>query len=365
MERQSNFELLRIISCILIFAGHFSGQGLCLNQSEVQSHIYLLFSLFTNAPRIGVGIFLFIGVFFLVDKKFSFSRILTIYGTMWFYSVLIMILYKFVFKQNITFRYLISSFIPFWGQIWWFPNVYILLLLMHPILNVILELSENKIRFIILILLILIPFRFSLHGLMDSGSDSFVWFCFSYLFIGYYKKYIHLNNFFRNLYFFSGLIIYCLLCLIKVFDIFGVGRIAAQYLADFKSFPNLFITFSIFVFFEKLEFKSKVVNKLAKGCFGVYLIHQVPYFYPYLWSKTINQNFVYSLIQKSNWYILIYTLAYVLIMFMCFIVFDLFRQCILDPIWKKSKVFIFLNNKVNSYYYIMYENLIEGEINDR
>lgn len=220
-KRQSNFELLRIIAMFMIVAGHFAEQGLQLKPVDCSFLEYFIHSFFCSFSRIGVNLFLFIGCYFLVGKKFSFSRILLIYGKMWFYSVTITLLCKFIFRIEIPLKVFIKAFIPFYGGVWWFPNIYILLLLIHPFLNIILNLPKEKIRLLIFILFLLFPIRISIHGFYDYYMDCYTWFIFAYLFIGYYKKYIKINERTKNIFTIYSLFYLFNVDIRKIYKLYG------------------------------------------------------------------------------------------------------------------------------------------------
>ena len=54
--------------------------------------------------------------------------------------------------------------------------------------------------------------------------------------------------------------------------------------------PNLVYAVSIVSFFDKIEFHSKIVNKISKATMMVYLIHQMPYIIPHIWDDVFRVN---------------------------------------------------------------------------
>lgn len=85
VKRDANIELLRIVSMILIIAGHLVEQN---NVIEKINGISLFTALLLgSAYRIAVNIFLLIGVWFMVNKEFSARRIIVLYGEVWFYGI--------------------------------------------------------------------------------------------------------------------------------------------------------------------------------------------------------------------------------------------------------------------------------------
>ena len=98
---------------------------------------------------------------------------------------------------------------------------------------------------------------------------------------------------------------------------------------DWFTFANLYSVFSLicalslFVFFKQMQIGYKPwINKFAAAMFGVYLIHENPIVYPWLWSKVFHVPEYLG----SSWFIL-YALAVITIVF--------FICAILDLIWEK------------------------------
>lgn len=63
------------------------------------------------------------------------------------------------------------------------------------------------------------------------------------------------------------------------------ARLASQYLHDCKTFPNLLV--ALLVFLPVVSAKAcsvPFVNWVAKSAFAVYVIHQTPAFFPFLWK---------------------------------------------------------------------------------
>ena len=92
-ERNSNIELLRIVAMIAIVSGHLISQGGDI--SYLSTRIISIF--LGSAARIAVNIFLFIGVYYMVDSDFKIERVLNLWGQLFLYTscfTLIAILFK-------------------------------------------------------------------------------------------------------------------------------------------------------------------------------------------------------------------------------------------------------------------------------
>ena len=127
-NRESNVELLRIISMIFIVLGHFIGQS---NYDITRGDFFVYFLRF--GLRIAVNIFLIIGVYYMVDRKFSIERWMKLYFEMFLYCVLITWLcYLFA---DVSLYHLIGAFFPFLTVKLWFVPAYLSLMLLAPFIN--------------------------------------------------------------------------------------------------------------------------------------------------------------------------------------------------------------------------------------
>lgn len=128
-KRDSNWELLRIISMLAIVAGHFVGQTKALENIQGIDFIFALF--FGSASRIAVALFLFLGTWYMVDAKFSAKRILKLYGEYAFYSIIITLIM--IPITDVSIKKIIMGLLPGIreGGLW-FAHVYFYLLLVAP-----------------------------------------------------------------------------------------------------------------------------------------------------------------------------------------------------------------------------------------
>lgn len=120
-KRDSNWELLRILSMLAIVAGHFVGQTKSLEYVQGIDFIFAL--IFGSASRIAVALFLFLGTWYMVDAKFSAKRVLKLYGEYAFYSISISLLMLVIFDAPM--RAVIDGLLPGIKGGPWFAHVYL------------------------------------------------------------------------------------------------------------------------------------------------------------------------------------------------------------------------------------------------
>ena len=345
--RSSNFEILRIVSMYFIILGHFIGQGGGKNFPE----LYMWGGILGSGARIATNIFLMIGVWFLVDSDFRLKQIIKLYFTNFFYTSIITII---MFALGITssIKQLINGFFPFLRRTNWFVILYICLLLLAPFLKGVFEWERCKIRKLIIILTFLIPVVCSVSAFMDTYLDNMLYFVYCYCLIGYIKKYCWKDIKINALWLILACLLYCtfavssqILTDTNVLQS-NILRLVSQYLADFKSIPNMIISLTVFLYFSKIEIgKIKWINYLAANTLGVYCIHQVPCFYDYLWKGILKCEMFWN-----TRYAVMYTLiaAFCVFIFATFI--DKLRIRLIETKFVKSKLYALIYNKLSLFY---------------
>ena len=115
------------------------------------------------------------------------------------------------------------------------------------------------------------------------------------------------------------------------------------YLKDIKSFPNFIIAFCIFYWVINLrERHSKIINFMSVSTFSVYIIHQVPVFYPFLWA---------NIFMAEKWlpeHSVIYALIVTVIVFTACSLIDIPRRKFIEPAVAKSKPFKWAEKKIDN-----------------
>ena len=338
--RQSNWELLRIISMLAIVAGHFLGQS---GAYDVLGGTDLYIALFLgSASRVAVSLFLMLGVWFLVDSSFKAERIIKLYAQYFYYSCL-PVLILFLLGFTISHREIAAAIFPYSFSAW-FVTTYLALLLIAPFLQKILLWDEEILKKFTIVSFLLISGVASIHKLTDTYLDTVIWFFFMYIAIGYYKHHlshkIHINKWLMLV---LGGGIYVALVTLSWFGHNGtmvtIGHIASNYLSDYKSIPNLCIAFPVFYFFEHLKIEpNQFINRCAKSALAVYLIHQAPGIIHPLWF-----DFYQCDIFLSGHYPILYSLFVIISCYAFASIIDILRMKLVEPyflsiyLFRKSK----------------------------
>lgn len=364
ITRNSNFELLRIVSMYLIVMWHFISHSNLLYNTSGTINTIINFIFIVTA--IHVNSFILISGYFQYNKDFKLKKVISIVTTTWFYKLIYAIIFSFLgiislsktdwlfFIQPINFTYN-------YGEFYWFINMYIFLYLLSPFINLLIKAMSQKIHknliFILFIMLSLIP-CITLNSTLSNTGYTISSFVMLYIIGAYFGKYklkdnYHFKNYSKNKY--QAIII--LLFLISVFTSFLPYIIANQfsnYNNDFfiyisKVFGNNTISFSspfiliesilYLLLFETFNIKSKFINKVASLTFGIYLVHENKFLFSY----------IYNLINFDNNKIIFYKIIiYPIIIFIISAIIEYIRQS-LSKLITKTKIYKKFVNKIKNY----------------
>ena len=330
VQRQSNFELLRVLGCFFIIVYHIwthANANLLISDDK----ILFLGDLLCNLGRISVNLFVVIGSWFMVDKACKIEKSLMIYSQLLFYTLI-----AFIVGVILVHQYSWNLLFPFSTFALWFVSAYICLLLVVPFLNKLLNLNKSILDKLLVLLTIFFPVVSTFGYYSDRMIDT-VFFFYLYLIVGYYKKYLNSNiTISRSFVLICSMFLYFLLIKFNF----------VSYTVDIKAFPNVIISLGIFYFFANLKLKyNKCINFLAKSVLATYIIHEMPNFYNYLWLNI----YKVPMLLNSKHSILCVVFIAITLMLACAII-DYFRRLLFEKVWYKSKFYNFLKSKLDNFY---------------
>lgn len=303
-KRQSNYELMRIVSMIFIILYHIIIHGNVLKYTT--GGLHFIFSLIICITLVHVNSFVLVTGYFNYNKDFKWKKFFSLFVQAWFYQVIIVLIMQVLgFYDNLGSYSLINALSPL-NYSYWFIVAYLLLYLLSPYLNkLILNLSQSQHKRLIILLFILfsiIPF-ITRQVLVKNNGYTFVQFIFMYFIGAYFKKYpinenYHFKRFSKNklqLLLFGGMIFFCLAHFLM--------NLLSGYFLNYDNFffhdfglilNDSFIYYSApfvviqsvcyFLWFGTLSLKSKGVNFVASLVFGIYLIHDNDFVRPFLYK---------------------------------------------------------------------------------
>ena len=130
--RSSNLELLRILCMLLIIGDHLTGQSGIADYTTLPSSF--AFCLIGCGSRIACSVFVLIGAWFLCEQPYKTRRPLSLWLSLWLYTVPVTLLCKLA-GLDVSWGALRWAAFPASTRQLWFISDYLLLLLCVPLLN--------------------------------------------------------------------------------------------------------------------------------------------------------------------------------------------------------------------------------------
>ncbi len=273
MTRQSNFELLRVISILFIAIYH-----ICIGVDwgfDIQDYSTLTFDVFIievlrPLGKLGVNLFVLISGYFLVKSTSNiFKKFLKIWSQVFIISILSAILAFLIFHELA--QPIIYYLTPFIHNAWWFATSYLIMLLVSPILNKIIRNSSKKKHFqIILVLFLLECVLFSVTNIR-LDENRIIWFMVLYFIAAYIRLYPpqRSDRFYESV----AIICYSSSAFLYLLFAYWGNSFALNAIKHENSFFCAVCAIALFIRFTRLDIEySDLVNKLGAATFGVYLI---------------------------------------------------------------------------------------------
>jgi len=134
--RNPSFELLRIVSMLMVVTLHFLGHGGVLANVRLFSANYFVAWMIESLAYVAVNCFVLISGYFLVNSKFKVNKLVTLYGQIWFYSVVIYLLFSVFGHVEFEPKVFTCCLLPISTKQYWFATNYVVLYLFSPFLNI-------------------------------------------------------------------------------------------------------------------------------------------------------------------------------------------------------------------------------------
>lgn len=291
--RNSNFELMRIVSMFFIVIYHIIIHGKLLENSHGTTHFVLYIILATCIVH--VNSFILVTGYFQCKSKLKFTKVIQLNNSIWFYTVSIVLFFIIVKGNTFNSTELLKTFLPISYNDYWFLTNYLILYLISPILNTVINnIDEKKFKRIIVLLLFIdsiLPTLTNSSFFNVTLGYSLYHFIFLY-FVGAFLRnypiedwYIFKNTSKKALQLIS-LFIFFLMTFINIINqsaskellnmhpiIAEVGIIFSNSFIAYNNPLVIIQTIAFFVFFSTLNLKSTFINYISTATIGIYLIH--------------------------------------------------------------------------------------------
>ncbi len=332
-QRKSNFELLRIITMLMIIMHHYCVHTNFFKDVQINNTTFnLILTRILTFGKLGNHIFIIMTGYFMIKSKMNYKKIILLILEMIFYSVVITGI-SFGFNiAEFNLKTLIKSFLPIiWGN--WFLIYYIILYLLIPYINLFMEKINKKTARNLVVTLLLFYCIIPTFTKNSWNLDTLHIFILDYL-IGVYIRLYPIKKLESNKFNVKALLIISLLGVMSVLGFVILGEVLninininsliekSNYLFGAYDYTILLLLMAILIFsiFKNMNIKSKIINYISSSTLGVYLIHDNPIIRTWLWQKFWpGVNFI-----NSNLFIL-HIVAKVLLIFIVCVIIDKIR----------------------------------------
>lgn len=353
-QRESNIELFRIVTMLLIIAHHFVVNSGLISEWEPMltnplSHRTFYLYVFGAWGKYGINCFVLITGYFMCKSKVTVKKFLKLYFEILFYNFVIYLIFIGAGRETFNKEGLIRTLVPMRDISNGFASCYMFFFLLIPFINLLIENMDIK-KHLRLTLLLL-----AMYTLLGSCKWATVkvnyvtWFVVVYLIGAYIRKYD--NRLFHNNY-----AVVCILCMFVILSIFsihvnlnyiastGMGTDIYYYIMDVNKICAIGTAVSAFLFFRNLKIPYiPVINIIASTCFGVLLIHtSSDTMRTWLWQEVLDVRGHYN-----DSHLVLFSVGSVCLIFGVCAVVDIIRQNVIEKFYMNSvdKLLIYLKRK--------------------
>lgn len=334
-NRNSNIELLRIVSIIMIVVGHYCYHGVGIDVvSKMPLGINRFLLEILNIGNLGSVLFVIISGYFLIQsKKVKLKKICQIVFQVFFYSFFIYLILVIANLEHFSFKNVLLSTFPFTFKLYWFSSAYLILYIFHPYINLLLNSFTRKQNFTFIFIMFLIFSFLSFLTTSDYYGNELIQFLLFYAIGAYLYKYpknifnLHNNNI-KFLLLSIAMIVVSIISIDLLSNYLPIVTKHSTYFLKRTSPLVIIIDVCLFNIFNNFSFgNSKCINKIASLVFGVYLISDNRFLRIIIWNNLFkNLNYI-----KSP-FLFIHILGSILLIVIICLIIELFRKYLFDKL---------------------------------
>lgn len=336
-ERNSNLELFRIITMILIVAHHYvvnSDLFTMVNTLGKINFNSLFLILFGWGGKTGINFFVLITGYFMCTSSITLKKYMKLFLERDFYCVLFFIIFLITGYTTFSIKGAISTIFPFFVVQDNFTGCFLLFYLFIPFLNQFIHTMHEKEHFLFIGLLLFI-YTF-LPTFMNSvvAFNYVTWFIVLYFIASYIRLYD--KKWFSNTKLWAILtIITLLLSWVSVVGLYVLGYRGTEYffVSDSNKVLALLTAVCAFMFFKNVHIPQNTwINKISSSSFGVLLIHaNCDAMRQWLWKDTLKNVLLFD----SRFLIVHAVLSVIMIYVVCTIIDQIRIRYIEKPMFRR------------------------------
>lgn len=325
--RNYGLDVLRILAMVMIVMLHYFQKGGMLVYASLNNPSNVTAWFLEACCNIAVNCYVLISAYFLIKSKFKIKKVIQLVIEVVFYSVIIYFLFVIFNGKTIEPKELLSTFLPVLTQQYWFISTYLVMYILSPFMNMLIEKLDKptckKLTLLMVGIFSIWPTVIFFGDSIDSKNGySISWFICLY-FVGSYIR-LHKNEPVKNREKYLGA--YLLISLVITASKFILSALYQHQIITedyseiyyrYNSFTMLASSICLFMFFKDMAITKtiprKIVAFLAPCTFGAYLIHEHPCMRTFLYHEILHCNDVLD----SNYYVLIMLGAVVTVYTVC------------------------------------------------
>lgn len=326
IKRKSGIELFRVVLMIMIIGLHYLNgyMGGALQYTNEGTFNWYLIRFIESMFIIAVDCFIIINGYFMVSKKsVNLRKIIKLFLELSLYNMIIYLLCLAIGVEKFQINTFIKSLFPLLIDNYWFFKYYIVLFLLIPFINILLNnIDKETYKKLLIVILSVFSVWDSIipNKIIADSGYGIINFIVLYVIGGYLK--LHYNNSKNFSYWGIRYILFSSLTFISLFIPAIKDNAWAYYFIT-----NIFSAICLFNAFNKINIKSNIINTIAASVFGVFILHLNPYILniQYKIAKT-------DLFWNSKFMILHMIITCIFI-FSIFVFVDILRKKLFDKIF--------------------------------
>ena len=298
VQRNSNLELFRIITMLIIVAHHYVvNSGLfpmvCESTSLGAKDFFIL--LFGWGGKTGINCFVLITGYFMCTSSITALKYGRLMGERYFYAILFFVLFYVSGYSAFSIKDFLKVLFPFFTVKDNFLGCFLLFYLFIPFLNKLIHALTEKEHLLLTVLCLCIYTILPSFAKATVAYNYVTWFIVLYLISSYIRLYP--KGFFQSARFWGLLTAVSVLfswtsvvTLAWIESKRGKAQIAYFFVSDSNKILAVCTAICAFLFFKNLKVKqSSVINTVAASTFGVLLIHaNSDTMRQWLWKDVLN-----------------------------------------------------------------------------
>ena len=278
----SNLELLRIILMLAIIANHYvvnSGLSSYLKTKEVLDIKDTFFILFGCGGKTAINCFVIIRSYFMCKKEATLDKFVKLLFEVLFYKIIIYFAFLMNGMEHFSIFGLSDTVNLFLTISDNFVGCFLLFYLFIPFLTKAVSSMNQREHCGLMILSVVVFSILPSTGITSIRFNYITWFSILFViasYIRFYPKEIYANS--RLLALAMLMMIFVSYTSVVTIAYFqrsikrGMG-LGYFFVADSNKILALLTAVSVFLFFQSLDLKNEIINKIAASTFGVFLIH--------------------------------------------------------------------------------------------